>query len=384
MAENDNLAFDVEFMSCVIDKADNLVVLNSDSHFSEFVGVHPSKIKQHKLSFLDVLPPKDREDIMRQLCKKNSPYVYLDFYIMDKDKNYVFVHCAAQNDDSSTLCRLTLADVSRSVEKSKKLKAQAQEFNHLIDLVEGGVCLFKVSSDMHFAPLYINEACCRFFGTTKDNYSKSVYRLEELIHPDDRSAVFQAIGNCMATKKPIDLELRIHTHKDNYIWCKMNSAIQRYDSDNLPIFHAIFTDITKVKQEEEEADRQSDLMVELFKSLPGPMFCADLQTPFQLKVVSDDFMKLTGYSRKELFEKYEGDLTKLMLDREVAIATHAIQEQAKKGSSAKTTYSLRIKGGKYLVVVDRRKIVDGKHGEKSTTGLLRDITAMHLDEGFDF
>lgn len=68
--DNDDLAFEVEFMTCVIDKADNLVVVDCDSHFSDFVGVHPSKIKQGKLFLHDVLVPKERENIMRCICKK--------------------------------------------------------------------------------------------------------------------------------------------------------------------------------------------------------------------------------------------------------------------------------------------------------------------------
>lgn len=383
-ADRDELAFEVEFMTCVIDKADNLIVLDSDSHFSDFVGVHPSKIKQGKLFLHDVIMPKERETVMKNLCKKKSPYTYFNFNIKAENGNYIYVHCTAQNDENSTLCRLTMADVSRSVEKSQELRAKAKEMNHLIDLVGGGVCLFKVSQDMHFEALYLNQACCEFFGTTKDSYNKQAYRLEELFHPDDKSSVFQAIGLSMATKKPIDMELRVKTHKDSYIWCKMNSAIQRYDKDNCPIFHAVFTNITSVKEDEEEADRQSDLMVEIFKNLPGPIFFANLETPFNLEVVSEDFMKLIGYSRKELFEKLDGDLSKLILDRDIPVVNHAIQSQAEKGNTTKTTYSLKTKGGKYLIVVEKRKVVNRNNGEKFTIAILSDITSTHAYESFDF
>lgn len=108
--------------------------------------------------------------------------------------------------------------------------------NHLIDMVTGGVCLFKVNRDMHFEALYANEACCKYFGTTKESFNERPYRIDDLIYPDDRSAAFQAIGVAMATKKPIDMELRIITHKDSYIWCKFNAGIQRYDKDNCPVF----------------------------------------------------------------------------------------------------------------------------------------------------
>lgn len=377
-------AFDVEFMNCVIDKADNLKVLDSDSHFSEFTGVHPSKIKQGKLFLHDVLIPQDREKVMRILCKKNSPYVYLDFYIKDKKDNLVFVHCTGQNAEDSSVCRLTLADVSRSVEKSRKLKAQAKEMNHLIDLVTGGVCLFKVNQNMHIEALYLNESCCRFFGTEKGKYSSQAYRLDELIHPDDKSLVFQAIGGAMATKKAIDMDVRIKTHRDSYMWCKLNAGIQRYDNDNCPVFHAVFTDITKIKESEQKADDQTDILVNMFKNLPGPIFTTSLDEPFRLDIVSTDFMKLLGYSRTELFEKFDGDLSRLISEREVTIVRHTFETQAKTGNVIKASYSLRIKGGKHLIVVDRRRIVENEKSGKMAIGLLSDITSLHLDDDFDF
>ena len=108
-------------MNLVDDKADNLKVVDSDTHFSEFTGVHPSKIKQGKLFLHDIIKPVYREEIMKALCKKNSPYVYFDAEFIDKNKNEVFIHCTGQNFENSSLCRLTLADVSKSREQQAEL-----------------------------------------------------------------------------------------------------------------------------------------------------------------------------------------------------------------------------------------------------------------------
>lgn len=371
-------------MTCIIDKADNLLVLDSDSHFSDFVGVHPSKIKQGKLNLLDLLMPKERETVMQQLFKKNARYVYFDFNIKNKNDKYIFVHCSGRNEADSSLCQLTIADISRSEKKSLELKERANEMNHLIDLVTGGVCLFKVNQNMHFEAIYMNNACCEIFGTAKNIYRNNTYRLDELIHPDDKSEIFQSIGLSMATKKPIDTNLRIRKHGNDYIWCKMNSAIQRYDTDNCPIFHAIFTNINEVKEDEEEADRRMDVMVNLFKNLPGPIFYTDLATPFRLNVVSSDFMKLIGYTRKEFFDDLGGDLTKLISDDDVHRAESEIQAQSETKNTTTAAYSLKTKNGKYLSVIENRRIVDGENGEKSTMGILRDVTAVSADKNFNF
>ena len=375
--ENENTAFDVEFMSLVVDKADNLRVLESDSHFADFTGVHPSKIKQGKLFLHTVLNPKDRETVMKQICKKNSPYVYLDFNIKGKDDRFAFVHCIGQSVPNSTLCRLALADISRSEQKTQQLQRRSESLNRLIDLVEGGVCLFKVTQDMQFEVLYMNKACARYFGAAKDAYLNRIYKLDTLIHKEDKSAVFQAIGNTMATKKPIDMELRVLKPDKSYIWCKMNSAIQRYDEDGSPVLHAVFTDITKVKEAEQHADSEREVMVNIFKNLPGPLFCTGFDTLFLLDVVSTDFIRLIGYSRTEFFEKLGGDFTRLMLPEDVQRAKEELKNVNEKQVS-KTYYRFQKKDGTLLTVVDRRRLVIGKNGEKSTIGILKRPEEEHL------
>ena len=78
----DELAFEVEFLSCVVDKKKDFVVVDADSHFCDFVGMHYSKIKQGKLSLLDLMQPRDRQDVMEKICKKDSPSFILIINIL--------------------------------------------------------------------------------------------------------------------------------------------------------------------------------------------------------------------------------------------------------------------------------------------------------------
>ena len=361
-------------MCCEVDKADNLRVISSDSHFSEYTGVHPSKIKQGKLFLNDIINPRDRENVRRAICKKNSPFVYLDFSVRGKDGEEDYIHCSANNVEGTTLCRLTMVDVSRSQKSSEALKARNDEMRELIDLVNAGVCLFKVTRDMEFTALYLNQACCDMFGTSKSVYADRTYRLDELIFADDRSAVFQAVGKAMATKKPIDMELRIKTHKSDVMWCKFGASVHHYDDDGCPVFHGIFSDITDLKLAEEDADEERDLLIRIFKNLPGPLFTAEFNAPFILDVVSSDFIKMIGYSRREFFEEMGGDLTKLMQPKEVSAARHSFVTSSQNRDTAQAIYSLETKSGKHIAVVDNRRIVQRDGGEKACIGILRDIT----------
>ena len=366
MTENifNDASYEVEFLNCIIDKSDDFKVVDSDSHFADFVGVHISKIRQGKLFLKDIIRPIERDTIFKALCKKNSKYVYIDFNITDKDGRSVFIHCTAQNYSDTNLCRLVFADVSKSREKNRELEERANEVSHLIDLVSGGVCLFKVTPEMNLQILYINEACCRLFGTTKENYDWRDYDINELIYKKDKTVVYQAIGRALATGEELDLEFRVLAHKDKYLWCKCNAAVQKYDSDGSPIFHAVFTDITKIKEAERRVDEANDKLINLLENLSGAIFFADLDKPFFTDYVSGDFARLIGYSRDVFESRFGNDLSKLIKE-DTSELEHAIKTQVAKGGRSEITYTLSAKNATAVAVRDVRKLVTQTDGTKT-------------------
>lgn len=369
---NEDRAYEVEFLNCVVDKEDDFRIVDSDSHFSDFAGVHPSKIKEGKLFLQDIVIPSDRQEVIEKICKKDSRFVYMDMDIVNGDGEQVYVHCTAQNLEDSPLCRLVFADVSKSREKNRQLKERAKEINHLIDLVTGGVCLFKVTPNMHFETLYINEGGCRLFGTTKETCRKQVYRLDEIIHPEDKTLVYQAVGAAMATGEQIDIEYRIRQHKEKYIWCKCNAAVHKTDDEGCPVFHAMFTDITRVKDAEARADRAYDKLVNLLENLSGAIFFTTPEKPFECDLISGDFVKLTGYSRTEFFERFDGDLSRI-IDGDPKHLAETLKREILRSGKCESEYLLKAKGSKIKKVRDRRKLISQQDGSMAAICELEEI-----------
>lgn len=369
---NEDRAYEVEFLNCVVDKEDDFRIVDSDSHFSDFAGVHPSKIKEGKLFLQDIVIPSDRQEVIEKICKKDARFIYMDMDIINGSGEQIYVHCTAQNMEDSPLCRLVFADVSKSREKNRELKEHAKEINHLIDLVTGGVCLFKVTPNMHFETLYINEGGCRLFGTTKENCRKQVYRLDEIIHPEDKTLVYQAVGAAMATGEQIDLEYRIRQHKDKYIWCKCNAAVHKTDEDGCPVFHAMFTDITRVKDAEARADRAYDKLVNLLENLSGAIFFTTPEKPFECDLISGDFVKLTGYSRSEFFERFDGDLSRI-IDGDTEALAGSLRKDILKNGKCEAEYSVKARGSKIKRVRDVRKLISQHDGSMAAICELEEI-----------
>lgn len=361
--------YEVEFLNCLVDKADDFKIIDADSHFTEFSGVHISKIHQGKLFLQDILKPADRQPFFDKICRKNSRYIYMDVDILNERGECVFVHCTAENYEDSSLCRIVFADVSKSREKTQEIKQQAREINQLIDLVTGGVCLFKVTPDMHFEAIYMNQGACRIFGTTKESYRQRAYRIDELIHKEDKTVVFQAVGKAMATGENIDLEYRVLTHKNEFMWCKCNAAVQRYDENGNPVFHAMFTDISGVKKAEERADAANDKLVNLLKNLNGAIFFSTAENPFECDLISGDFVRLIGYSRSEFFDRFDGDFARLIGEKAEKKADE-IRKNVLKNGSCEVRYQLNARGAKIVNVIDTRKLITQKDGTQVLMGEL--------------
>ena len=75
---NEDRAYEVEFLNCVVDKEDDFRIVDSDSHFAEFSGVHPSKIKEGKLFLQDIVIPADRQEVIERICKSLGASVKID------------------------------------------------------------------------------------------------------------------------------------------------------------------------------------------------------------------------------------------------------------------------------------------------------------------
>ena len=367
--EIDERAYEVEFFNCVIDKSQDYKVIDADSHFADFTGVHISKIRQGKLFLRDIINPPDRQAVLEKLCRKNSPYIYMDFDVKNSNGDVVFVHCSAQNDDATPLCRLVFADVSKSREKTARLQQRASEIKNLIDLVEAGVCVFRVTPEMHFEVMYMNTRCCRLFGTSKERYSERDYRLDELIHYEDKTLVYQAIGRAMATGEPMDMESRIKRSKNEAIWCHCNANVHHIDEQGNPVFHAVFTDVTRIKKAETNADRAYDKLANIFENLNGAVFTSSAEKLFSCDLVSSEFLSHLGYTRAQFAERFGKSLAPL-IDGDAKAIEDEMRDSLFKSGRAEAQYTLRAKGAKRFAVRDCRKLITQSDGTMVVLGEL--------------
>ena len=245
---NGDCNIEVELFYAVVDKSEDLKVVDFDSHFSELSGVHPSKIKQGKLSFLDMLKPCDREKLIQKLCSKNR-YIYTGFEILKNFKEPVYVYCICENISGTNLCRIMMSEVEYGNSKKSLKLIEADDFRYsLADEIICPVCLFRVDDEMQTEAFYMNKSCCRLFETTQEAVKNNGFRIDLTVADDDKTLLFQSIGTSLATGEPIDMYFHIYKNKFDIVRCRLRAEIAGYDKETRPVFNAVIDEPDDISQ----------------------------------------------------------------------------------------------------------------------------------------
>ena len=240
---SDDCSVEVELFYAVVDKSDSLRVVDFDSHFAEFAGVHPSKIKEGKLYFLELLKPSDRERLIQKLRTKNR-YIYNDFELLKHMQEPVFIYSLCENIPGTNLCRITMSNVLCAGTRPKVMRDEDLLYNYNIaESVPCPVCLFRVDDEMCTEVFYLNKSGCAFFETTPMAVRTNPLRLDERIADEDRTILFQSVGSSLTSGEQIDMFCHVQRGRFDVSRCRLKAAICGYDREERPVFSAVLIDL---------------------------------------------------------------------------------------------------------------------------------------------
>ncbi len=122
---------------------------------------------------------------------------------------------------------------------------------------------------------YINEQWTEFSGLTLEE-TDTPEILAEIIHPDDRKAVFDEWAQAFASGKPYQLEARMRHHKTGeYCWFLMRSEPSRDAGGAILKWFGTSTDITSHKEAELRLRESEEQLRALADSIPQLAWMAE-------------------------------------------------------------------------------------------------------------
>ena len=138
----------------------------------------------------------------------------------------------------------------------------------------------------------------RILGYSAEDLVGGLSRFMELVHPDDRAAVWAEIRRVLATKEPYRQEYRMRTKDGRYAPVKNQGYFYLDDSGNLIRMVGFIADITDQRNAEEELRATERRFRNAFAHAVTGMLLVDLDGRFV--ETNQAYCQITGYTQAEL------------------------------------------------------------------------------------
>ena len=156
--------------------------------------------------------------------------------------------------------------------KTRNEKERLEEyFRTVVNNLPGGIAVVRYAENGHMMPEYISDGFAAMTGMSLEE-AWEMYRKDAMIgaHPDDLERIREQLATYITSGEDhYELVYRLQKGSDCYIWVKVSfSIIRNQDGDKR--LYAIYRDITKEREEQEEVRRQyNDLILQHYRT-PGP------------------------------------------------------------------------------------------------------------------
>jgi PAS domain S-box-containing protein len=151
------------------------------------------------------------------------------------------------SDDEINILQTLANNISSALEHNKnetKIYESEEKFRLLADNIPGTVYL--ANNDEKWSKVYLNKEIEKLTGFSESEFiNKEIFYLD-LIHPEDKINVSEAIKIALEQRKPFKFEYRIKHKNGNYVWVEeFGDAI--YKENEIVFIEGIFIDITERK-----------------------------------------------------------------------------------------------------------------------------------------
>ncbi len=254
------------------------------------------------------------------------------------------------------------------------LRDSRQEMANLMDNLQGMV--YSCLNDRDWTMTFVSQGCLDLTGYRPDELlNNRVVSYNELIHPDSKQCVWDAVQAALEKSSPYVLEYRIIARDGtiNWVWEKGRGV---FDGDGrLICLEGLISDISERKRMEAERER----LIAAIEQAGEVIFLTD---PFaEILYVNPAFERVSGYTKEEALGRNPRMLKSGKQDQAFY---RNLWDTIKAGGTWKGRMVNRRKDGSlYTEEATISPVLDGSGEILNYVAVKRDITAqMELEERF--
>lgn len=246
---------------------------------------------------IEYVHPKDKikvEEYLQNLCSiKNQADHSVNIRILsnnNKPKWVVLRATAAYKNNSFVIDSIsgTFTDISEKHYQQEQLQAKYRSLNNLLNHYPG--MAYRCRNDQYFTIEYVSSACYELIGYRYEQLLHNVdLTYKNIIHPDDRKRVIDAIQNNLKDEDYYELTHRIITADGSTQWVLNKGRGNFSSSGELLSFEGVLIDFEKQREEQRRLLKKS-LYDPDTKILNKDLFINRLEHAIQKTKSRDDYV----------------------------------------------------------------------------------------------
>lgn len=229
--------------------------IESVERTTNYLNVHPDDLPELKKA-------------VEHALEKNLSFSHTYRSFHDLGKRYIWIKLSGvivPQGDGSKLCYISYIDITTEKETQEKLSATKQtletlrrgtqntldNYHSLINAVPGGIAQYELK-DGKILTRYFSDGICEFTGMTRaEREEKCNDDILPFAYEEDRPAIKAAMEHAYATHEDLNLTYRICNKDGGTRWIKLRAAYSEGPEGEC-LYHAVFTDIDKLKEIEQK------------------------------------------------------------------------------------------------------------------------------------
>ncbi|MDD3795065.1 MAG: PAS domain-containing protein, partial [Lachnospiraceae bacterium] len=309
-----------------------------------------------KYNSLCNLVPEDIPIIQNAFAEgleSNQP-VSVRYRIYTRDKEELLIRLDANRIESEPLREDDIAVYSavHTLVSQEVINIMANEkhLQQLVDLVPVGIGIYDIIGD-EVNLTYLNDAYYKMLGFQRNTRIQYLGRNNtNVVHPDDRDAVFGMIAKLIAGADNGLVQHRIQNSSDEWVWINLSASVIERNGSRLKVYVA-FTDCDELmKSQQAVADAQFRLKA-ILDNIPGgvAIYRVKKDGTIPTDYVSDGLARICGYDDSaDIMKVINPDFGKLVLEEDFPKVAAACQNSLLTGEPTHVMYRVHGKSGNLI------------------------------------
>ena len=180
----------------------------------------------------------------------------------------------------------------------EQIAASEQKFRLLAENIPGAIYLCR--NDENYSIIYLNDYIMKLTGYPAKDFLAGKVKLQDLVHPEEKESVYNAIRKSGIERKSLQLRYRIRHASGSWRWID-DTRVGLYENDQLTKLEGFLQDITLQKEAEEALQQVAEENLRFFNNPVNLNAVADFNG--NLQRISPSWTKMLGWTVEELKAK---------------------------------------------------------------------------------